>query len=470
MQHNKTGVVMKNLKIFLLILLLVPCFLLGGCAFFSNKIYVTDISKQGTEGNITTYTITYSDGSTSALQVENGKDGEDLSLEVVQEYCEQKGITLDEYFQSLKVELNSVEKAANKALLSAVSIIAVSPYQTGSTYYSRAGGSGVIYKMNPTSNISYIITNYHVVESDTTASGIASEIKLFQYGADMTIQGIKPHITNGSNYYYSGYNFSSSAISATYIGGSNTYDIAVLKVETDDLLAVNPKACPVTVATNYTVAETAIAVGNPNAAGMSVTTGIVSVESETLTLDGINYRVMRMDTPVNPGNSGGGLFNDMGELIGIVNAKMESITIDNIAYAIPFDNAIVVADNIIDNYSTTPVQVTKLYLGVTPKVENSHAVYDPTTKTSTLYDEFVIDELDAGGVGDVLGLEAGDKITSIVLDGETYNIRRYFQVADLLIKVRVGSSIKFIGTRNGVANQTLAESNSIFETQLITVD
>ena len=459
---------MKKLRLFLLILLLIPCFFLGGCDFLVPERVVTDISKSGVNGNIVTYTITYSDGSTSNFSVENGEDGQDLTLEVIQAYCTQQGITLEEYFNSLDIELNSIEKATNLALKSAVTITAVSPYQTGSQYLQRAGGAGVIYKMNEVSNISYIITNYHVVATTTTLSGIASEIKIFQYGADMRVTVDNPddhQQTMSGSYCYKGYNFSSSAVSAAYVGGSNTYDIAILQVETDDLLAVYPHACPVTVAKNYAVANTAIAIGNPNASGMSVTKGIVSVESETLTLDGIDYRVMRMDTPVNPGNSGGGLFNDKGELIGIVNAKMESAKIDNIAYAIPFDNAILVADNIIDNEC-----VKKLYLGISYATENCHAVYDTNTKTTLLYDELVIKKVDAGSVGETYGLLVDDKITKVIINTESYTIRRAYQLADLLLKVRAGDSIAFYGTRvvneETLTNYKLGECNNVLANQL----
>jgi S1-C subfamily serine protease len=463
---------MKKLKLFLLTLLLIPCFFLGGCDFLVPERVVTDISKSGVNGNIVTYTITYSDGSTSNFSVENGEDGQDLTLEVIQAYCNKQGITLEEYFNSLDIELNSIEKATNLALKSAVTITAVSPYQTGSQYMQRAGGAGVIYKMDEVSNISYIITNYHVVSTSTTLNEIANEIKIFQYGADMRVtvddpDDYKQSISGG--YCYKGYNFSSSAVDATYIGGSNTFDIAILQVETDDLLAVYPHARPITVAKNYSVANTAIAIGNPNATGMSVTKGIVSVESENLTLDGIDYRVMRIDTPVNPGNSGGGLFNDKGELIGIVNAKMESTKIDNIAYAIPFDNAILVADNIIDNSC-----VKKLYLGISYATENSHAVYDANTKTTLLYDELVIKEVDAGSVGEAFGLQVDDKITKVIINTEIHTIRRSFQLADLLLKVRVGDSIAFYGTRivnqDTVENYKLGECNSVLANQLKVIE
>ena len=80
-------------------------------------------------------------------------------------------------------------------------------------------------------------------------------------------------------------------------------------------------------------------------------------------------RVIRVDTAVNPGNSGGGLFNSKGELIGIVNAKIISSDVENIGYAIPSSVAINVADNIINhtfqllcicNYLNITVNVIKI--------------------------------------------------------------------------------------------------------------
>ena len=535
MSQNNKGEIMKKLKYLVLVLILIPCFLISGCALFQTDPYIISIEKGETYGSTTCYILTYSDGTTSTLNIEdktdgsdgatwitgtaidgtgndinclilnskvndlylnietynvykctdintwqhignikgidgsNGKDGEDLTLDVIQAYCNNAGITLEEYFESLNIEFNNntIENAVNTALKSTVSIIAISPNAANSIYYSRAGGSGVIYSMGST--YSYIVTNYHVVSTKTTESKIATKIKLFQYGADMSISASDKYTTDGTNYYYTEYYFSDTAVDATYIGGSDTYDIAVLQVKTADLLAVNPHACAVTIANEYSVANTAIAIGNPNAAGMSVTKGIISVESEYLELEGITYRVMRIDTAVNPGNSGGGLFDINGELIGIVNAKMESATIDNIAYALPYDNITKVANNIIDNYSGSAVEVKKLYLGLTFNTENSHAVYDSTTNTTKLYDEFVVDEIDSGSVAENIGIKVGDNITSVIIDGVTYNITRAYQVPELMLYVRVGSNIKFIGTRNGVENTNLAYCDNILAEYLISV-
>ena len=77
-----------------------------------------------------------------------------------------------------------------------------------------------------------------------------------------------------------------------------------------------------------TVGERVNAIGNAAGGGISVTEGILSVDSEIISVkdDDIvqSYRVMRVDAAINSGNSGGGLFDSSGELIGIVNAKYNS--------------------------------------------------------------------------------------------------------------------------------------------------
>jgi magnesium-transporting ATPase (P-type) len=83
-------------------------------------------------------------------------------------------------------------------------------------------------------------------------------------------------------------------------------------------------------------------------------------------------RVMRVDTAVNGGNSGGGLFDENGNLIGIVNAKISDYRVENIAYAIPSNVAKHLADSIL---SSEKGVATRCILGVVPKVLSSKAVY-----------------------------------------------------------------------------------------------
>jgi serine protease Do len=97
------------------------------------------------------------------------------------------------------------------------------------------------------------------------------------------------------------------------------------------------------------VGQTSLAVGNPlGELGGTVTAGIISALDREILIEG--YYVMTLlqtDAAVSPGNSGGGLFNLYGELIGIVNAKSIGVDVDGIGFAIPINSAKKVIDDII---------------------------------------------------------------------------------------------------------------------------
>ncbi|MCL1835211.1 MAG: trypsin-like peptidase domain-containing protein [Oscillospiraceae bacterium] len=112
-------------------------------------------------------------------------------------------------------------------------------------------------------------------------------------------------------------------------------DIAVLKIEADGLIpAVFGDS------DGLVVGETAIAIGNPlGELGGTVTAGIISALDRDIDVDGETMTLLQMDAAVNPGNSGGGLFNSFGELIGIVNAKSGGYNIEGLGFAIPSNTA-----------------------------------------------------------------------------------------------------------------------------------
>ena len=223
----------------------------------------------------------------------------------------------------------------------------------------------------------------------------------------------------------------------------------------------------VTLADDYYLGETAIAIGNPECEGFSVTSGIISVVSEEIEILAADeetecaYRVMRIDTAVNGGNSGGGLFNTNGELIGIVNAKAVSNDIDNIAYAIPVDNVSKVVDNLIYYYEELQAtsKVRRLYLNCDYTVENSHAVYNPTTQKTTIVDEFKVKSVTFGGVGHSIGLQAGDIIKSISINGVSQNITRAYQVPELMLTIRAGDKFILTVNRGGITKELGITSN-----------
>ena len=73
--------------------------------------------------------------------------------------------------------------------------------------------------------------------------------------------------------------------------------------------------------------------------GGTVTTGIISALAREVSIDNNQMVLLQTNAAVNPGNSGGGLFNMKGELVGVVNAKSSGTGIENIGFAIPVDTA-----------------------------------------------------------------------------------------------------------------------------------
>ena len=329
--------------------------------------------------------------------------------------------------------------AANKALLSAVSVVAgfegsssglggVFGGSSGSSA-SQSSGSGVIYKLNKNKGEAYVITNHHVVYDATY--GISSSIKVYLYGQE---------------------GYEEYGMAATYVGGSLSYDIAILKI-TGSTVLMESIATAATFADSDKVAvlDTVIAIGNAQGSGISATVGYVNVESEYLSMLGadekteISLRVIRTDAAVNPGNSGGGLFNDKGEVVGIVNAKSASDSVDNIGYAIPSNVAKSIADNIIyycDNTNKTCVY--RCLLGITISSKEPTVHYDANTGKLYKTESVTVSEVTGSAVKGKL--HVGDVLKSITIDGNENDVTLRHHVVDSILDAREGSTvvIKFI--------------------------
>lgn len=348
-------------------------------------------------------------------------------------------------------EQSDVSAATAAGLASAVSITAnfVRTYNNsyggffpsfgmgGTSTKEYAGeGSGVIYKLDRNTGSAFIITNYHVVydSSCNTEDGISDDIEVFLYGAE------------DEEY----------AIPAEYVGGSLYYDIAVLYVKESDALKNTVHNVP-QIADSDSVAAgtTAIAIGNPEGYGIAASLGVVSVNSEYITMtaaDGksyVQFRVMRVDTAVNSGNSGGGLYNDKGELIDIVNAKIVDSTVENIGYAIPSNVAIAVADNIVDNcFGKNTKSVKRAQLGVTLGSSDSMAIMDEESGMIKVKETVTVAEILSGSPA-IGNLKVGDVIKSTTLKSETIEVTRKHHIIDLLLKARVGDTVSIKVYRNG---------------------
>ncbi len=145
--------------------------------------------------------------------------------------------------------------------------------------------------------------------------------------------------------------YNGSQYTATVVGSDVWSDLAVLKVEGTNFQHKNLATSSSGKTTDYiSLGEEVIAIGNPlGELGWSVTSGIVSGIDRKVKIEGVTLDLIQTDTAVNPGNSGGALFDLYGNLIGIVNAKAVSEEVEGIAYAIPSDMAFDVVTKLIDN-------------------------------------------------------------------------------------------------------------------------
>ena len=461
----------KFLTVFLAAFMLVCVSVLVGC---NRTPSVVSIEKTETRESGDVYTITYSDGSTSELIIESGADGQDVSAsDLYETFLAETGQTSDdisyEEFLEKYLTFESSDNSAviGESLLSSMKVyaefiepVSIGNFPTGQETTAIYMGGGVIYAMDDQDT--YIITNYHVVYNASAAVGntnengryIARKIVCNLYGSESDFDFTNNRDEDG----YTIVDYGSYAIECEYVGGSVISDIAVLRADTDDVLAVNETAQAVTVADGYSVGDAAYTIGNPEGEGLSVTEGIVSVADDyiELNIDGVSryYRSIRIDTPLYSGNSGGGLFNTDGELIGIANAGNKSE--ENINYAIPLSIVTGTADNIIYYYedgddSTNGVYKIDFADEGSFVSQNSKYVYDKDAGKG----EIVEDVVDSGMLSE-FGLETGDIIRSFRIgrDGETveYEVNRTFDISDILFVLRPGDTITVIYDRDSRTN------------------
>ena len=269
-------------------------------------------------------------------------------------------------------------------------------------YISTGAGSGVII-----SDDGYIVTNNHVIEDATT---------------------ITVTLRSGKTY------------DALLIGTDPQEDVALIKIEADDL----------TVATfgdsnDLEVGDKAIIIGNPlGTLGGSVTEGIVSALDRSIVIDGKTMHLMQTDAAINPGNSGGGMFNGQGELVGIVVAKSSGTTssgstIDNIGFVIPINNVL----NILGDLKQYGYVRGKADTGM-DFVDISNEMYAWYYFGSTSTGVF-ISSVDRGSNAYYAGFQVGDRVISV--DGK--KVSSASDISDIIASHSVGDTITFELERSG---------------------
>ena len=329
------------------------------------------------------------------------------------------------------------EAALSEAEKSAVSVVA-------KTRKGASEGSGVIIANDESAGEAYILTNYHVVYTGETASGISDEIDVYFHADQKEEHPVK----------------------AQFVGGAMAEDIAVLRVawRADRWAGLYvsfgaAEAAQAADSRSLTVGERTIVVGNANGDGLRTTQGVLCVASETIAVASADEKTalslfaVRTDAVIEHGNSGGGLYNEMGELIGIVCARSEKEGVLAFGYAIPANRALRIAQNILDNASVTDGALCAR-LGITVESYASRAFYDGVTGKMYPEEKVIVRGVSAGSAALRMGLDVGDTLylARIEREGEiaaSCAITRTDVLSELLYGVRRGDTLTLTVSRRG---------------------
>lgn len=282
-------------------------------------------------------------------------------------------------------ELSSYAEVAEKCINSVVQINVTEVTQTIFGEQTSSGsGSGVIYTTD-----GYIITNYHVVGKDTKTVTVI--------------------LYDGSKY------------EAAYVCGDKSADVSVIKIDKNDC-----QAAKIGDSTTLKLGEQVLAIGNPLGYGITLSDGIISALSRTITVENTTMVLMQTTAAINSGNSGGGLFNMKGELIGITNAKIGGTSVEAMGYAIPSEKVI----KCINDFSKYGYLTGVARLGVTVNeyITIGRYSYNGVIRVVSVQD---------GGTAAIAGIKAGDIITSVA----GTDCSDFSTLTELLTKYKVGDTV-----------------------------
>ena len=269
-------------------------------------------------------------------------------------------------------------------------------YGFGASTTVTSSGSGVI-----VSKDGYIATNNHVIDG-------ASKIT----------------VTTADNESYE----------AKLVGTDEQTDIAVLKIEAEDLNnATFGKS------SSLEVGDEVVAIGNPlGELSGTVTNGIVSALNREVTIENETMSLIQTNASINAGNSGGGLFDKNGLLVGIVNAKASGENVEGLGFAIPVDEAKDVIEQIID-YGYVKGRVTS-GLTLIDILDNQTAMrYGVSDLGVYIY------SVEEGSNAERAGLKSG----YIILAVNDTKVESASEFKEVINKLEVGDKIK-VTVSNGI--------------------
>lgn len=298
-----------------------------------------------------------------------------------------------------------------------------------------SSGSGVIIAKTTKSSIDY----YHVLTCHHIISGADVIMAKDIYGNEFTL---------------------------SLIGGDPDSDIAIVELcpKNDNYKPENVKikvaSVRVNEGSNYPlkVGEDVVAIGNPlGTLGGTVTRGIISSTDREVKVENQVMKLIQTDCSINAGNSGGGLFDMNGNLVGVVNAGYQGL--QGLNFAIPTDQALDISEKLMETYFNTGSKYNYGYVEgrAMVAVENASrlsfgfelAIADYRASIFEVYYSCVLG-VKKGSIYDAAGIEVGDRIKSVTFKNETYSATYGADLVAYLnsLKVAKGDQIKFSIIKN----------------------
>lgn len=388
-------------------------------------------------------------GGCSGTVGRNGANGKDLTVyDLYEEAKAQPGnenMTMDEFLREyLSYNSNelenyaSLEAAVNRSLMSGVSIRARIREKSGGNVVTTAYyGSGVILDVDKTSGDMTVLTNCHVVYSvdgefdlnGIMLDGYSNDVTLWLYGSEYSDK---------------------ESIGAEIVATSRSYDVAILKVSGSDVVKRSyARAAEWTDDEEIYLGETVFAIGNANANKMSASVGYVSKDLETIIVsvgESFNYDVIRVSAIINHGNSGGGLYDRAGALVGLVNSKSRE---DTGGYALPASAIRRLAGRMIANYNGVETHgVSVIRHGIRVEATDFYSTGLNADGFAELHEEVAVTGVAVGKVYEKL--KKGDLIKNVKITrgtGENQQvvedipINRVHNFEDVILSVMPGDTV-----------------------------
>ena len=265
-----------------------------------------------------------------------------------------------------------------------------------STQESEAYGSGVI--IGKTDDELLIVTNNHVAVYDKSGNTM-------YYSYTASTKERKVTFVDGTE------------VTANLKGADSEADIAVLAVKLSDIPEDTLNAISVATIDNsddVKVGQGVMAIGNALGLGQTTTFGHVSALNKEVTTsdDNVTRTMMQIDASINAGNSGGGLFDANGHLIGINSAKSSGEGVEGMGYAIPISSVEDLINNMMNQ--KTKVQVDedqRGYLGI----QGADVPTDYVQRFG-MPEGAMVTKITAGSPAEEAGFQLNDIITAV--DGQ----------------------------------------------------